>query len=224
MIKKLQFNAVGLRRNVKKLIEHLQMEREGVPPENTRTTDKIDRYLDQLNGLLITMDRIEKNLVPRLRDVTSVELKSHELLFIALARPSCRSIFEQLKTHFRDRSLSIPFDELASIGDAGEVLALIGDSVLDMAVLENLWDSSMATKGNLTKQKQNLVSNSNLARFCDELELYEYRLTSNLENKANARTESIDHEKGTLVEALVAVIYLTDGDYNDIVRLVPQLQ
>ena len=101
---------------------------------------------------------------------------------------------------------------------------MIGDSILDMAVLENLWDSSMATKGNLTRQKQNLVSNSNLAKFCDELGLYEYRLTSKLENKANARTESIDHEKGTLVEALIAVIYLTDGDYNDIVRLVPQLQ
>lgn len=68
------------------------------------------------------------------------------------------------------------YKELASSGDAADVLALIGGAALDLSVAQTLWDSSLATVGRLTKTRARMVANDNLAKVCDEWNLYEFRL------------------------------------------------
>ena len=60
------------------------------------------------------------------------------------------------------------YKELASSGDAADVLALIGDAAMDLCVVQTLWDSSLATVGKLTKKRAGIVANENLAKICDE--------------------------------------------------------
>lgn len=87
-----------------------------------------------------------------------------------------------------------------------------------------LWDSSLAKVGDLTKQKSNTVSNSNLAKFCDRLGLFEYKI-SRVDDKSSSKSkeETIKHEKGTLVEAIFGVIYLEHG-LEELGKIIPILQ
>lgn len=226
MIKKLKFNAVGMFRKTEYLLDLVIQEWEELPNQNLRDKDKLTRFRKQLEFMKETMDRILNKLIPDLEVTIGTKFKSPELLFIAQSRPSLRNIFEDIQVHFKEKSIEIndsQFKELASVGDAGDVLALIGDSVLDMAVLETFWDSSLATKGKLTQDKKNLVENSNLAKLCDQLNLYDFRIRALKEDKSKANLKTINHEKGTLVEALAGVIYL-ESDYEDVLRMVPYLQ
>ena len=94
------------------------------------------------------------------------------MVIFTLARPSIRNIFEDLNTHFKDdvnRPLSKEeLMELASSGDAAVVFALIGDAALDLAIVQILWDSSLSKTGELTIKRKNVVSNNNLAIYCEE--------------------------------------------------------
>ncbi|KKL24802.1 hypothetical protein LCGC14_2411650, partial [marine sediment metagenome] len=116
------------------------------------------------------------------------------------------------------------YKELASSGDAADVLALIGDAVLDLSVVQTLWDSSLTTVGRLTKKRAGLVANDNLAKICDEWNLYEFRLNRlNDPSEKNAKPKTILHEKGTLVEAIYGVIYLEFG-FDELIRTIPLIQ
>lgn len=59
---------------------------------------------------------------------------------------------------------------------------------------------------------------------CDEWSLYDYRLKRlNDPSENNKLEKTINHEKGTLVEALFGVIYLEFG-FEELSRLIPLLQ
>ncbi|GAH38214.1 unnamed protein product, partial [marine sediment metagenome] len=116
------------------------------------------------------------------------------------------------------------FAELGASGDAGNVLALVGDAVLDLAIVQTLWDSSIATVGKLTEERTKIVSNEHLAKVSDEWHLFDYRLSRLKEpTKKESKIETIVHEKATLVEAIYGVIYLEFG-FEEIVRLVPMIK
>ena len=228
MHKRLKWNAVGLERKTQILYENFQIEKQQEPSENLKNLRKIQLFIDELKFLLETMKKIQSELIPELESKIRLEFKTPELIMIALSRPSIRTSYNNIEKHFEPQPNNPlkreDYEELASSGDAADVLALIGDSVLDLGTVQLLWDSSLATAGGLSEKRAEIVANENLARICDNWNLYNYRL-KRLEDPSelNAKEKTIEHEKATLVEAIYGVIYLEFG-YEELTRTLLLIQ
>ena len=228
MHKRLKWNAIGFEKKTQLLYKTVQKEKDKIPEEHLSKNRKLRGFLDQLSYVLDKMNKIQKELIPKLEDIFKLEFRTPELVMLSLCRPSIRNIYEDMEKHFkyqRNNPLNIDeYKELASSGDAADVLALIGDAVLDLSVVQSLWDSSLATVGRLTKKRAGIVANDNLAKICDEWKLYEYRLNRLIDpSELNAKPKTIQHEKGTLVEAIYGVIYLEFG-FEELIRTIPLIQ
>jgi len=104
------------------------------------------------------------------------------------------------------------------------VLALIGDAALDLAIVQILWDSSLSKTGELTIKRKNVVSNNNLAIYCDEWGLYSSRLNRlRASSTGVVKTETIEHVKGTLVESVLGVVYQEFG-LKKLLSIAPYIQ
>ncbi len=91
-------------------------------------------------------------------------------------------------------------------------------------MVQTRWDSSLATVGRLTTKRAGIVANDNLAKVCDEWNLYKFRLNRlNDPSEKNRKPKTIQHEKGTLVEAIYGVIYLEFG-FEELIRTIPLIQ
>lgn len=228
MQEKLKWNAIGLARKTQSLRDYIQNEKDEIPVSHTSKQTKRQRFLDELDHLLERMEKIEKILIPKLERIFRLKFTTPELIMFGLSRPSIRNIFNDLNTHFSDNP-NRPLKEeemieLASSGDAADVLALIGDSALDLAIVQLLWDSSLSNTGKLTEKRKEVASNFNLAKYCDKWELYGCRLNRFKSSEyEDIKPETIHHEKGTLVESVLGVIYLEFG-LEVLLRIVPLIQ
>ena len=225
---KLKWNAIGMVKKTKILKKYIEQEQRDIHIDHKKKIAVVSRFLIELNHLIEQMEKIEKILIPKLELLFRLTFPTPEMVIFALARPSIRNIFEDLNTHFKDdvnRPLSKEeLMELASSGDAAVVLALIGDAALDLAIVQILWDSSLSKTGELTTKRKNVVSNNNLAIYCDEWGLYSCRLHRLQANPMeDAKTETIEHVKGTLVESIVGVVYQEFG-LNKLQRIVSLIQ
>lgn len=228
MEKRLKWNAVGLIGKTQKLREKIKQDQAILPADHARDFRKLQGYLNELDYLLDQMNNIQHNVIPKLEDQIRIKFPTPELILISLSRPSIRNIFDNLNGYFekQDSSPINPeeFDELAATGDAANVLALVGDAALDLAVVEMLWDSSLKTAGVLTTKRTEIVSNAKLASICDRWNLYEARLRRFKEpTEYQSLNEKIEHEKATLVEAIFGVIYLEFG-FKEVLRILPLIQ
>ena len=228
MHQKLQWNAIGFDSKTRFLREKIQEEKNNEPPANLKKLRTIQLFLDELDHLLDTMDKIRSNLIPKLEKLFRLTFKTPELIMLALARKSVRNIYEDLEIHFNNTSEKPlkpdEYKELASSCEAGDVLALIGDAVLDLAIVQVHWDSSLATAGKLTVKRQEIGSNSHLAIISDKWNLCDFRLKRlNAPKSINIKPETIIHEKATLIEALYGVIYLEFG-FDELIRTLPLIQ
>lgn len=227
MEKKLTWNAIGLERKTQILHDKIKEDQEKLPKDHSRTFRKLQKYLDELNHLLNQMREIQAQLIPSLEEIFRIKFPTPELVMLALSRPSIRNIYSDLKNYFEKESrhpLSLKeYEELGASGEATNVLALIGDAILDLATVEVMWDSSLTTVGDLTLQREEIVSNENLAKVCDKWGLYNYRLSRLYDPSAkDAKEKTIQHEKGTLVGAIFGVIYM-EFDLKHVVRILPQV-
>ncbi|MFX1502325.1 MAG: ribonuclease III domain-containing protein [Promethearchaeota archaeon] len=228
MKEKLKWNAIGLVKKTGILRDYIQNEKNNIPINHTSKFQKLTGFLDELDHLLDQMEKIEKIIIPKLEKLFRLKFTTPELVMFALSRPSIRNIFDDLKTHFKTDS-NAPLTEnelndLASSGDAADVLALLGDAALDLSIVQLLWDSSLSKTGGLTEKRKDVVSNQNLANYCDDWGLFTCRL-SRLRGsiKGEAKEETIIHEKATLVESILGVIYLEFG-LEILLRVVPLIQ
>ncbi|MDF1540990.1 MAG: ribonuclease III domain-containing protein, partial [Candidatus Thorarchaeota archaeon] len=80
--------------------------------------------------------------------------------------------------------------------------------VIDMAVLHLIWKPKASDVGTLTQDRANIVNNQHLSQKCDEWELYENRIHF---DPATPSKSEMEHDKGTLVEALYGVLYVELG-------------
>jgi len=228
MQEKLKWNAIGLTRKTQLLQQYILDEKNAIPNDHTNKHAKMQRYLDELDHLLERMEKIEKILIPKLEKIFRLKFTTPELIMLALSDTSIRNIFEDLNTHFVNDS-NRPLKEealfdLASSGDAARVLALIGDAALDLAIIQLLWDSSLSTTGKLTEKRKEVASNSNLAKYCDQWGLHGCRLNRfRIIEPEVTKLETINHDKGTLVEAILGVIYL-EFELEVLLRIVPLIQ
>lgn len=228
MHKRLKWNAIGLERKTQILLEKILQEKDSTPSSHLKKFRKLQRFVDELSHLLHTIGRIQQELIPKLEKMFRLKFKTPELVMFALSRPSIRNIYKDLEKHFKDQPNNPlkpeDYKELASSGDAANVLALIGDSVIDLGVVQSLWDSSLATVGKLTTRRSDIVSNENLARACDGWNLFDYRLNRlNDPSELNAKPKTVEHEKGTLIEAIYGIIYLEFG-FEELIRTLPLIQ
>jgi len=213
---KLKWNAIGLVKKTLLLRDYIQRDKETIPVDHTNKRARHQGFLDELNHLIQQMEKIEKILIPKLEKFFRLEFPTPELIMFALSRPSIRTIFDNLKNFFaNDPNRPLNDDELfelASSGDAAEVLALIGDAALDLAIAQLFWDSALSNTGKITNMKKVIASNSNLAKFCDEWNLCGCRLNRfGAVSTEDVKPKTIIHEKGTLVESILGVIYLEFG-------------
>ena len=228
MQEKLKWNAIGLVRKTQLLWDYIQREKDAIPVDHTSKHTKRENYLAELNHLLERMEKIEKILIPKLEGIFRLKFTTPELIMFALSNTSIRNIFEDLNTLFiYDPNRPLKKEELielASSGDAAKVLALIGDAALDLAIVQLLWDSSLSTTGKLTEKRKEVASNLNLAKYCDEWGLFGCQLNRfrAIEHE-DTKPETIIHDKGTLVESILGVIYLEFG-LEVLLRIVPLIQ
>ena len=228
MQEKLKWNAIGLAKKTQLLQQYILDEKNAIPDDHTNKHAKRQRYLDELDHLLERMEKIEKILIPKLEEIFRLKFTTPELIMFALSHTSIRNIFEDLNTHFNNDS-NRPLKEeelveLASSGDAAKVLALIGDAALDLAIIQLLWNLTLSTTGKLTEKRKDVVSNNNLAKYCDLWNLYGCQLNRfKVIEPEVTKHDTIIHDKGTLVESILGVIYLEFG-LEVLLRIVPLIQ
>ena len=97
-------------------------------------------------------------------------------------------------------------------------MATLGDSALKLAVIHILWSEGIIDKGKITIVKERIEKNSNLAKYCDQLHLYENRIYVESEI-FDPKPKTIDHIKGTLVEAILGIYYLEKGLQDTLVLI-----
>ena len=225
---KLKWNAIGLVKKTKTIKDYIEREKNDIPVDHTKKRAKLSGFLAELNHLLEQMEKIKKITIPKLESLFRLTFPTPELVMFALARPSIRKIFEDLNIHSKDdanRPLSEDeLNELSSAGDAAVVLALVGDAALDLAIVQILWDSSLSTTGELSTKRMKVVSNKNLAIYCEEWGLYSCRLNRLKANPMEGpKIETLEHIKGTLVESILGVVYNEFG-LKELLRIVPLIQ
>jgi ribonuclease-3 len=147
-----------------------------------------------------------------------------ELLQIAMFQPSTRNLFTEIRVHFRD-SHNQPvnredYENLEALSDMGEVLAMLGDAAISMAVLHHLWRERTADAGEITQERASLVSNENMSRLCDRWGLYQMRI--HFDPKTSTKSE-MEHIKGTLLEAVYGILYIDEG-FEKIINAVQLLR
>ncbi len=193
------------------------------PKNNTRLLTKLERWLQEIGLIQESLRRIEEELVPNIEKILGIGFVNKELFQVAMFQPSTKNIFLELEIQYRrikNNPLgSSDFEEMINLSEMAKVLALVGDAVISSAVLQHLWKPHLADAGNITQRKAEIVSNENMAKLCDKWGLYEYRI--HFDPDVPSKSE-IDHDKGTLVEAVYGIIYI-EHQYKRVVNLVSHL-
>ena len=211
---KLKSNLSRIFQELSEISDILKEDLLNISDKTSKKYKKLNRWLERLNNFLLKHDNIQLNLKTSLEKKFSIKFKNSDLITLALFRPSTKNIFTELSIYFQEEHpnfLNIQhLGYMSNLGDIAEGLALLGDRALDLAVTHTLWEKGITVKGTIDKEKKKLVKNSNLAKYCDSLDLYHSRIHMDLnENKTKAK--KFDIKKGTLVEAIIGIIYLEKG-------------
>ncbi|NHI83070.1 MAG: hypothetical protein EAX81_02025 [Candidatus Thorarchaeota archaeon] len=209
---KLEWKPIDLERRLKLLVDAVNQIERTTPKQNTRLLKKTRRWSKQLNMILDSISNIRTALGPILENAFGMSMKDDELLQVAMFQPSTKNLFLELETHFRNEDVSPvkddDFTDLIALGEMSQVLALVGDAAISMAVLHQLWKSRAADVGMLTQHRANVVSNQHLAEVCDRWQLYDYRIHF---DPAGPSLSEMEHDKGTLLEAIYGIVYIHHG-------------
>ncbi|MFX1602747.1 MAG: ribonuclease III domain-containing protein [Promethearchaeota archaeon] len=221
--KGLSWEPIELQEKLQVLLDAVTETENETPKENTRTLRKTKRWREQLDEIILSLHRIQDILSIRLEAELGISLKNNELLQVAMFQPSTKNLFSELEIHYTSSEQS-PLDEevfhvLVSLSEMAKALALVGDAAISMAVLHHIWQPKATDVGTLTQRRADLVSNEHLAKVCDEWGLYEHRI--HFEPVEPSKSE-IDHDKGTLTEAVYGIVYIEHG-LKKVKDLVPKL-
>ncbi len=211
---KLKSNLSRVFQELSEISDILKEDLLNISDKTSKKSKKLNRWLKILNNFLLKHENIQLNLKPSLEKKFSIKFKNPNLITLALFRPSTKNIFNELSIYFQEERpnfLNIErLEYMSNLGDIAEGLALLGDSALDLAVTHSLWKEGITDKGTITTEKAQMVQNLNLAKYCDDLDLYNNRIHMEL-NVNETKLETINHIKATLVEAIIGIIYLEKG-------------
>ncbi len=118
-----------------------------------------------------------------------------------------KEIYEKLGYSFKnEKLLSVALTHRSFSKTNYERLEFLGDSILDFYVADYLYRKSKLSEGELTRLRASFVSEDNLYKVFDELELGSYVRVGR--SYTSALTKAI---KADVFEAIVGAIYLDGG-------------
>ncbi len=211
---KLKWNVHGLFDKLEVIQSVLKKQLEETPTEKINERKKLKNWYDEIISISQKMENIKEKKIKDIESEFQCEFKTPELVVLTLIQPSACKIFRELKMYFNRKNIASisneVFNDFIHMGDAMKVLALIGDAVINLALIQTLWDPDISKVGDLSVKRAKLVSNKNLGKICDNLKLYEYRIHK--DPPAPEITEKkMNSIKGTIIEALFGVIYIENG-------------
>jgi len=194
------------------LLDAIEQTRNKAPSNKSRFLTKISRWKEQIEQIKADIEYVNHDLAPKLETILGLKIASLELLHVAMFQPSTKNLFLELETHYRSENTNPlgnhGFVDLIALGEIAMVMALLGDAAIAMGVLYQLWRPEPSDVGHLTQEKSEIVSNEHMAEVCDRWGLYEHRI--HLDSEVPSRAE-IEHDKGTLVEAIYGIIQMEYG-------------
>ena len=210
--KKLKWDIYGAFDGIPDIKKVLEEELAQIPKEHSRKWAKVVRWLAQVTDVLKKLEYIEKILIPKIMDAFHYEFESPDLVKVIFFQPSIKKLFDELVIHFNANEIKVgaDFEVLCNIGEAAKVMALLGDSTLGLAAVQAYWEAKISRVGNISQKRAALVSNENLARTCERLDLYDYRIHDTFDQEPQ-NEEKIAHVKGTLIEGIYGIIYAEKG-------------
>jgi ribonuclease-3 len=219
----LNWHQIDLKKQIHWIIQIIQQDLDATLANKTRTINKMKKWMKQLDYISERIQDIEKNLTPKIEGTLGVSFHEKELFTISLFQPSTKNVFLELQSHYckgkDDRIDCNAIVELISLSEVAQMLALLGDAAIDMAVLHLVWKPKASDVGTLTQDRAEVVSNEHLSQKCDEWGLYESRI--HFDPPTPSKLE-MEHDKGTLVEAVYGVLYVEFG-FDQVRALVSHL-
>ncbi|TFG33695.1 hypothetical protein EU527_07360 [Candidatus Thorarchaeota archaeon] len=202
---------VNIEEKLKCLLDTIEKTRNNTPKNKTRLLNKIDRWKTQIVEITDRIQHIRNELKPDLEKTLGLKIRNKEFLVVAMFQPSTKNLFLEIEAEYRreDNVFGLErFEDLISLSEVAKVIALLGDAAISMGVLYHLWQPNVVDVGRLTQSKANIVSNENIANLCDRWGLYEKRI--HFDPEIPSKSE-IEHDKGTLVEAIYGIIQMEYG-------------
>jgi len=209
--RKITWKTVDIENRLDTITQVLERTKRQTPENKTRLLGKVDRWLEQIEEINDKIRYIKKVLTPKLERALDLKIRNREILIAAMFQPSTKNLFLELDIQYRGENN--PFndgglDALISLSESAKRFALLGDAAISMAVIYHFWQTVSENVGKLTQEKSSIVSNEHMADLCDRWGLYEHRIHFDPEIPSKGE---IQHDKGTLVEAVYGIIQMEYG-------------
>jgi len=208
MHRTLRWHEVGVEKNLAALRDGLSRKVTALPEGRERALTA--RWLESVEELVRLIGSIRVVVRPAVERDIGFQIENEEMFFIAFFQPSTKNLFMEIATHFGEGGCALSPEalaEMAHLPEAAEALAWIGDAALKIGVLPEIWSPRLAEAGLLSERRKAYESNANMARLCDRWGLYEHRIHFD----PPVEKGDCDHVKGTLVEAVLGIVFLQCG-------------
>jgi dsRNA-specific ribonuclease len=219
----LSWEPIGLERTLKRIAKTVKDMETAIPSNSTRMLRKTRKWSRELSQIIDSLDMIRTRLKPRIEKALGVSIEEPELLQVAMFQPSTKNLFSEMEVQLiNDKRCPLEEEDYAvllSLSEMAQSLALVGDAAISIAVLHHIWTPRAVDVGTLTQRRADVVSNEHLAKVCDSWGLYEQRI--HFDPDSPSKTE-MDHDKGTLVEAIYGIVYIEHG-FKMVRALVPAI-
>ncbi|KXH76867.1 MAG: hypothetical protein AM326_06370 [Candidatus Thorarchaeota archaeon SMTZ-45] len=219
----LSWKPIQIEEKMNLLFDRVRTTQRVTPENNTKLLTKIDRWFQDMEYIQNCLEKIREELVPDLERTLGLNFMNDELVQVAMFQPSTKNIFMELETQYggdEDNPLGEEgFAMMTNLSEMAKVIALVGDAVISSAVIQYLWKPHLSNAGQITQRRAEIVSNESMAKLCDNWNLYKYRIHFDPDTPSKSE---IEHDKGTLVEAIYGIIYI-EYEYKRVVGLVKHL-
>jgi ribonuclease-3 len=204
----LRWHEVGIERNLAALRDGLAGKVAALPGGRERALTA--RWLASVEEILRQIASVRLVVVPAVERDLGFSIENDEIFVLSLFQPSTKNLFSEINAHFGEGRCALSagaLAEMARLPEAAEALAWIGDAALKIGVLPEIWSPRLAEVGLLSERRKAYESNANMARLCDRWGLYEHRIHFD----PPVEKGDPDHVKGTLVEAVLGIVFLQCG-------------
>jgi dsRNA-specific ribonuclease len=207
---KLKWNIQGIFDNFQEIERELEHRINQLPENNIKERNRITNWINQIKKIDQGIQNIIKYKLGEVEKNINYNFAEPDLVVLSFIQPSVKNLFTELNIYSSKVGFNLNFEPYINMDEAAKVLGLIGDAAIDLALVQILWEPNISNVGELTKKRSNFASNENLARICDKWDLYDFRIHFD-PDKSEIKEETINHVKGTIIEALFGVMYIESG-------------
>jgi len=212
---KLKWNIQGLFSKIDDLKIELSKREEMVASVKPSERYKLQKWVEQLSDIRRKIETFRSVKLLEIERNVGCQFITPDMVVLGLVQPSIRNVFSEIEVYQKkhEDDISIDLDDLENfihLPEAAEVLALLGDAVIDLAIIQIHWRPNISNVGELTNKRIKYASNERLALTCDRWDLYDYRIHHD-PPAPNITKKTVNHVKGTIIEAIFGVLYIEGG-------------